>query len=163
MFVSAYGKKLAGIGGKGKEGKHQKTEAVCLKTTVFMNESGKEIAQLVVRYQLSVADLLIVHDDMDVPLGEFRLQKGRGTAGHKGVQSVIDALGTNDFWRLRFGIGRPSSARGLCRKTIRLEKSKPEGFKNAEEFVLGEFSPGELERIRRAFAEAYPRVLAWVG
>lgn len=99
------------------------------KSTVFMNESGKFVKRLMDRYKIPLDDLLIIHDDLDILLGEFKLQKGRGAAGHKGVQSIIDVLGNNNFWRLRIGIGRP-----------------PEGME-PEDYVLGKFSPEELEKI----------------
>ena len=116
-----------------------------VKTTVFMNDSGEEVKQLTITYNLSPSNLLIVHDDMDLPLGEFKLQSGRSAAGHKGVQSVIDALGTQDFWRLRIGIGNP-----------------PPGV-NGDDFVLEEFSREEFGLLRKAFAEASSRILEWAA
>lgn len=142
---------------KGKRKKEKFGDRVRLvKTSVLMNDSGKEVAQLATRYQLSakggqgrfsalpITNLLIVHDDMDLPLGEFKLQFGRSAAWHKGVQSVIDALGTNEFWRLRFGIGAP-----------------PPDV-SGEDYVLSEFGREELDQIQEAFERAYPRVLEWI-
>ena len=100
-----------------------------------MNESGRFVKRLVERYKIPLDDLLIIHDDLDVSLGEFKLQKGRGTAGHKGVESVISALGDNNFWRLRIGIDRP-----------------PEGTE-PEDYVLSKFSPEELEKIAKIIAD----------
>ncbi|GMR19049.1 MAG: aminoacyl-tRNA hydrolase [Patescibacteria group bacterium] len=113
------------------------------KTTILMNESGKEVRQLSVDHKLSTNDLLVVHDDVDLEPGRWKLQFNRSSAGHKGVQSVISELGTQEFWRLRIGIGRP-----------------PAG-KPTDEFVLEEPSEREGEMIRTAIKEAIPRVLGW--
>jgi peptidyl-tRNA hydrolase, PTH1 family len=87
-----------------------------VKPNTFMNESGDGIAQALAF--LSVRDtsaLLVIHDDSDLPLGEWRTQFGRGAAGHKGVASIIARLGTRDFWRIRVGI-RPDGEPGKRRK-----------------------------------------------
>lgn len=71
----------------------------------FMNESGKSIAYLMEKEQLQPQQLLVLHDDKDFNFEELKLQKEISSAGHKGVQSTIDCLGTSNFWRLRIGIG----------------------------------------------------------
>ena len=73
----------------------------------FMNLSGKALAELLQRYSLDQERLLIIHDDMDLPLGKIRLRDKGSSAGHKGVQSIIDVLHSEKFMRLRFGIGPP--------------------------------------------------------
>lgn len=103
--------------------------AILVKSPVSMNESGKFVKRLVNKHKLPLDELLIIHDDLDVALGEFKLQKCRGAAGHKGVESVIIALGSKDFWRLRVGIG-----------------DSPLGIE-PEDYVLGKFSPAEMEKI----------------
>lgn len=75
--------------------------------TTFMNASGMAVASLVQKYRIPLDRLLIVHDDKDLAFGTVRLQRNRSAAGHRGVQSVIDALGSKAFWRLRVGIGAP--------------------------------------------------------
>lgn len=75
--------------------------------TTFMNESGTAVAALVRHVRVPLERLLVVHDDKDLAFGELKLQRGRSSAGHRGIQSVIDELGTSDFWRLRIGIGAP--------------------------------------------------------
>jgi len=72
----------------------------------FMNLSGEAVFSEMKFYKISVASLLVVHDELDFLPGVIRLKKGGGANGHNGVQSVIDRLGTNDFWRLRIGIGK---------------------------------------------------------
>jgi len=113
------------------------------KTTVFMNESGKELKKLVTRYSLPTTNLLVVHDDFDLPPGRWKLQFNRSAAGHKGVQNIINELGTQAFWRLRIGIGKPfDSAQG-------------------DQFVIEKPTKEERKEIERAIEESIPRVLEW--
>lgn len=80
-------------------------DVILAKPQTFMNASGQSVKKLITNYKLLITDLLVIHDDLDLPLGTLRLTFGSGSAGHNGVQSIIDALGTKDFWRLRIGIG----------------------------------------------------------
>ena len=73
----------------------------------FMNASGDSVRGLARRFGLTPADLLIVYDDLDLPLGRLRLRERGSSGGHRGVQSIVDRLGTDGFARLRIGIGRP--------------------------------------------------------
>ncbi len=117
---------------------------ILAKTDTFMNLSGQSVRSLTKRYTLNANNLIIVHDDIDLPIGEFKIQKGRGAAGHKGVQSIINELGTKDFWRIRIGIspkGGPSTS---------LRTSKPE---NVEKFVLQKFSKEEKEILEKVIEE----------
>lgn len=82
--------------------KSSKYKAV--KSDVFMNESGSFVKGLTNRYQLSTNDLYIVHDDLDIPLGKFKIQFGRGPKDHNGIKSINESLGTEDYWRIRVGI-----------------------------------------------------------
>lgn len=75
--------------------------------TTFMNESGRATQLLLKKHRIPLDHLLLVHDDKDLAFGQLKLQRARNAAGHRGVQSVIDSLGTNDFYRLRAGIGAP--------------------------------------------------------
>ena len=69
-----------------------------------MNESGKSVAAAVKKFSSSPKDILVVHDDSDIPLGNFKFSLDRGPAGHRGIVSIIEALGTQAFARLRIGI-----------------------------------------------------------
>jgi len=75
----------------------------------FMNESGLAIAALWEICRFEPEELVVVHDDMDLSAGQLRFRKGGRDGGHKGVRSVIGAVGTDRFWRLKLGIGRPST------------------------------------------------------
>ncbi len=73
----------------------------------YMNESGRQVAALAKFYSVPPADLIIIHDELDIDFGRIRLKFGGGVAGHNGLRSVASALGTNDFHRVRIGVGRP--------------------------------------------------------
>ena len=80
-----------------------------LKPMTFMNLSGHCVQATLSFYKLEPSQLLVIHDELDLPFGEIRLKQGGGDAGHNGVGSVIEQLGTDSFARLRFGIGRPAA------------------------------------------------------
>jgi PTH1 family peptidyl-tRNA hydrolase len=79
------------------------------KPGTFMNLSGNSAAGLVRKHKVPLSDLLIIYDDLDLPLGKIRLRQSGGSGGHKGMNSIISALGSEDFPRIRVGIGRPQS------------------------------------------------------
>ena len=81
-------------------------ECWLLKPSTFMNVSGRAVQALVQFYKIAPGDMLVVHDELDLPPGEVRLKKGGGSAGHNGLKDITAHLGA-DYWRLRIGIGRP--------------------------------------------------------
>jgi len=83
-------------------------EAVLQKPQTFMNVSGKAVRQLADYYKIEPSDIIVVHDEVDLNFGEIKHQFDRGAAGHKGVESIIGSLGTQEFHRLRVGVGRPA-------------------------------------------------------
>lgn len=108
----------------------------------YMNVSGQAVAALARRRRVRPEQLLIIYDDLDLPLGRLRLRPGNGAGGHNGLRSVIEHLGTKAFPRLRVGIGRP-----------------PVGVE-AETFVLERFTPGEHAVIDEAIERAANAALA---
>lgn len=114
------------------------------KALTFMNLSGPPIAELVRYYRVSLADLLIVSDDVNLPLGRLRLRSGGSEGGHNGLRSVADALGTVDYPRLRIGVGRGDAQRDLA------------------DHVLARFEADEQSGIEGAIARAADAVEAWI-
>ena len=117
-------------------------QVVLVKPRTFVNRSGEAVAYLLARYKVSPRDLLVIHDDMDLPSGKLRLRPGGSAGGHKGMKSIIQAIGTQDFPRLRMGIGRPS-----------------EGMDEIGH-VLGAMSMEEREAVERALELASQAVVA---
>lgn len=115
-----------------------KTKTRCFKLAkpqTFMNRSGRAVKALVRFYNVKPDNLWIIHDDIDLSLGKIKISKGRGSAGHRGVQSIIDELKTKDFWRVRIGIcpeaGKPNN----------VEKFVLQNFTQEEEKTLKELVP----------------------
>ncbi len=100
----------------------QAVKVVLAKPQTFMNNSGKAVASLArLSFKLSRAkELIVIHDDIDIPLGKVKVSKGSGSAGHKGVNSIIQSLGTKDFTRIRIGIqplgGKPNDVENFVLK-----------------------------------------------
>ncbi len=115
----------------------RESDLLIAKPTTFMNNAGQAASALVQWYKLVPAELVVVHDDLDVPLGEVRRKFGGGTAGHNGVASVAYHLTSSDFWRIRIGIGPHDPMRVAQRTT------------DTAGFVLAPFQTDE-----RAVAEA---------
>ncbi len=112
---------------------------------VFMNESGRVVANIARFYKINASEILIAHDELDLPPGQVKLKKGGGHGGHNGLRDIIQCLGTNDFYRLRIGIGHPGHK----------DKVTP--------YVLGKPMTEEKERILEAITRAnvvLPQVLS---
>lgn len=109
-----------------------------VKPQTFMNLSGLAVRALLKKHRLSPGALLVVYDDLDLPLGQLRLLPRGSSGGHKGMASVIAAVGTEDFARLRVGIGRPTG--------------------DAAAYVLSRFLPEEIEPVQRVLEEAVAAV-----
>ena len=78
-----------------------------MKPMTFMNLSGTAVSEAASFYHMAPEEILVIHDDLELPLGKARLQKGGGLQGHNGLRSITERLGSDGFWRLRIGIGRP--------------------------------------------------------
>jgi PTH1 family peptidyl-tRNA hydrolase len=116
---------------------------VLAKPTTYMNESGIPVQALLNFYKLTPNDLIVIHDDKDIPLGETRVQRDRGAAGHNGVKSIMEHIGTKDFTRIRVGVA-PSPL---------LTKEGARGgsitqIENTADFVLGKFSKEEQKILK---------------
>ncbi len=116
-----------------------------IKPQIFMNDSGRVVKRIINFYKLKPKDLLLVHDDVDLEFGRIKLQFARGSAGHKGVESVIEALGSVEFNRARIGIGRPPAAAGPI---------------ETDDWVLQDFS--QTEEIQTLVEEASKVVINWL-
>lgn len=130
-------------GGLFAEGRIDGIRVFLLKPLTFMNRSGASVARAV-RYALhDVADLLVVADDVNLPLGRLRLRAGGSSGGHKGLESIIEHLGTDEFSRLRIGVGMGKGEGDLTRH------------------VLGRFTAEEAGAVEQAVARAAEAVLVF--
>jgi peptidyl-tRNA hydrolase, PTH1 family len=116
--------------------KHGSLQKVLLaKPKTFMNNSGLAVKIVSDFYRISPDHIWIIHDDIDLPLGSLKIRFGGASAGHRGVESVMEHLGTDKFWRFRMGIGEKRE----------LNDSR---MKNVDDFVLGVFSGAEKGKLK---------------
>ncbi len=105
-------------------------KVILAKPLTFMNESGQAVQALLRYFKLNLDSLIVIHDDLDLAPGTLRITHSSRAAGHNGVQDIITTLGSQDFHRIRLGIGRPIETQGVCLP--------------AHDYVLGRFSATEL-------------------
>ena len=99
-------------------------EIILLKPQTFMNASGRSVAALAQFYKIAAAEMLVVHDELDLPPGVSRLKMGGGHGGHNGLKDIIAHLGTKDFWRLRIGIGHPGERSDVVGYVLQTPRSE---------------------------------------
>ena len=112
------------------------SKVILAKPQTFMNLSGQSVASLVKFYKVPLNQLLVILDDLDLPLGTLRIRPVGGSAGNKGLMSIIQQLGTDEFPRMRLGIGRPP------------------GQKNGADYVLQDFQNSEMDLVKEVLAKA---------
>lgn len=117
-------------------------DALLCKPLTWMNRSGVVVAPLVARLALELGDLLVVYDDLDLALDELRIRPRGGSGGHRGVASIVELLGSDQFPRLRVGVGRPRT--------------------DAARHVLTRMAGDELERARISVAQAAEALADWL-
>jgi PTH1 family peptidyl-tRNA hydrolase len=132
--------------------KIEKTSVILAKPLSYVNKSGEVVAKLAKFYKIKPADIIIVQDDLDIEFGLFKNSFEKNSGGHKGVESIIKALKTNKFYRLRIG----TSIRALLKAREQSDK-KRDAF--VMDFVLAKFSPKEQEVIKKMFPDIYKRLI----
>jgi PTH1 family peptidyl-tRNA hydrolase len=154
-------KLIVGLGNPGEEYKNtrhnigflvldelQKTklpkDLVLRKSDVFMNNSGSFVKKLTDKYKLDLSGLYIIHDDLDIKLGEHKIQFGRGPKDHNGLKSVDESLRTDQYWHVRIGVDN------------RPEDGRPMG----EEYVLQNFTPEEREVLDKTIKEVCHKLIS---
>jgi len=88
------------------------SKVVVARPQTYMNLSGQAVSRLGRKFDISLDNLFVIHDDLDLPLGKIRIRQGGGSAGHKGIDSIISYLESQDFIRIRVGVGRPVKNEG---------------------------------------------------
>jgi len=135
------------------EKKIGKEKIILVKPQTFMNSSGKSVKLLTRTFNFEPKNLFVIHDDLDIPFGKIKISFGRGSAGHKGVQSIIDELGAKDFVRFRIGIGKKEV--GIRKKEFVLEK-----FSKKEEKILKKVIELIYQAIEMAIREGVERAMS---
>lgn len=122
------------------EGMISGNTVVIVKPQTYMNRSGDALRELIARGIIEASGVIAAYDDCDLPLGRLRIRKNGGSGGHRGVASIIEALGTKEFPRIRLGIGRPAG--------------------DTADYVLSPFSPEEEAPVREMLAKAQEALAA---
>lgn len=121
------------------EGTREEEKIILAKPQTFMNNSGEAVQKIMSFYKLAPEDILVVHDDLDIDFGQFKISTDSGPAGHNGVQDIIEKIGTKNFKRFRVGI------EGAKKRKTRIIPG--------DVFVLQDFSSEELETIKKLATE----------
>jgi len=124
-------------------------KVVLARPQTYMNLSGESVERLVRKFAINLNDLLVIHDDLDLPTGKIRIRHGGSAGGHKGIDSIIACLGSQDFNRIRVGIGRPAAIEGYA------EDKENEII----DYVLSDFTPEEKKIITQVIPEVSQAIL----
>jgi len=111
-----------------------------VKPMTYMNLSGKSVARFSDFYKIEPAKLIVVHDDLDMNIGRLKLVYGGGAGGHNGIRSIVNCIGTNDFYRLKIGIGRPGSGSAPAEMAV-------------DKYVLTSFDRVESDHIKSRISD----------
>jgi PTH1 family peptidyl-tRNA hydrolase len=125
---------------------------VVAKPQTYMNLSGQSVSLLTRKFNINLNDLLVIHDDLDLPLGKIRIRSGGSSGGHKGIDSIINELESQDFLRLRVGIGRPTTTEGVA------EISEADIIA----YVLSDFTPDQKQAITKVIPRVSEAILCLV-
>jgi len=106
----------------------------------YMNRSGEAVSRLMKKHKIGLDDLIVIQDDLDLPLGKIRIRQGGGSAGHRGIESIVAEVGGKDFFRIRVGIGRPANPADVT------EIAEDDIIA----YVLSDFTPAEKRVIDKA-------------
>jgi len=142
-------KSFAGLAG---EGEYRGQRLLLLKPQTFMNLSGRSVAEALRFHKLSPDDLIVIHDDLDIPFGRIKLKAGGGHGGHNGLRSLLQELGGGAFTRVRLGIGRP--LHGDAADYVLT------GFSAAEQAELPQVVDGAVAALEMLLAEGLPKAMS---
>jgi PTH1 family peptidyl-tRNA hydrolase len=149
------------------EGKINNERVILVKPQTFMNDSGKAVKSLIRNFLLNKTMtelskcLFVIHDDIDIPLGKIKISVGRGSAGHKGVQSIIEEIGTKNFVRFRIGI-KPNSKFKMqnAKLKFKIQNFVLEKFNKEEEKILKEVFEMACRAIEMAIKEGVEKAMS---
>jgi len=123
---------------------YQDEKIILAKPQTYMNNSGLAVRLIKDYFKIDSKDIFVVYDELDLPVGSLKIRFGGSGAGHKGIESIIDALGSDKFWRFRLGIGVTRNHEGMGSYKM----------KDASDFVLEGFARGEIGKVRELMKRA---------
>lgn len=132
---------------------------ILAKPQTFMNESGKAVRSLTTHYPLQTTNLIVVHDDIDIPVGKIKIAKDRGSAGHKGVESIITAIGNENLIRIRIGI-KSEHSHATTRSSVKAGDVVLENFSAEEQKIINETISKATEAIRAIISDSLEKAMS---
>ena len=123
------------------QGKIGKSRPILALPSIYMNASGKAVAAVAKFFKIKPKNIVVAHDDMDIPIGDIKIVFGRGSGGHKGVESVFRALKTKEFTRIRIG-------------TMTSSRSQKPGKRELEDIVVKKITPTEAQSLTKGIRKA---------
>lgn len=133
-------------------GEVAESEVVLARPQTYMNSSGQSVSRLIQRFNVNLNDLLVICDDLDLPLGKIRIRHSSGSGGHKGIESIITELGSQDFSRLRVGISRPTA----------IEGSAEISDADIVTYVLSDFTPTEKQTVTKVIPKVSEAIFCFL-
>lgn len=137
-------------------GKLNGQKVMLAKPQTYVNKSGEAVKKIKTFYKIPLENILIAHDDLDVPFGSSKLTAGSGAGGHKGVQSIIQQLKTEKLARLKIGLANAKL------KTARRQSSDAKRKKLVADFVLSKFTRTEKDQLKEIFREGLEKIQSWI-
>ncbi len=131
--------------------KWQKSPVVLAKPLSYVNKSGEVVAKLAKQYKVKAKDIIVVQDDLDIEFGNCKNSFDKNSGGHKGIESIIKALKTKEFYRIRIGLG----VRALDKAR---EQSETKRDEFVQDFVLSKFTPANRETLKDVFKDCWARL-----
>ncbi len=135
-------------------GKRNNSTVILAKPDTFMNKSGTAVQNMLGFYHESFGNIAVIHDDIDIPLGKIKVSRDSRSAGHRGVQDIIDKVGTQEFFRVRVGIGTQQ----VIQNAVDFQQIP----RNTSSFVLEKFSPEEISLLERIFPDMLSLLNKWL-
>jgi PTH1 family peptidyl-tRNA hydrolase len=132
---------------------------VLARPQTYMNASGESVSALMRKLNVSAANIVVIHDDLDLPLGKIRLRWGGSSGGHKGIDSIIANIGTPDFYRVRVGIGRPEIDSKVADKESAVIDYVLKDFTQEEKKIIDDVIPQVSEAIVYLLSEGLTKAM----
>ena len=155
------------------KGKIDGSSVVLAKSQTYVNKTGLAAQKLIKSFKLKSENLIVVHDDLDIPFDKTKISFDKNSGGHKGVESIMRALKTKKFYRLRIGLANMALQKARQRfygglkhrheKLLRDQQSDKKRDEFVMKFVLSKFSPSEQEELKKIFKEGYEKLLQLLG
>ncbi len=122
-------------------------DVILARPQTYMNESGRSVSRFLAKFDILLGNLLVIHDDLDLPPGKIRIRRGGGSGGHKGIESIFNEVDSREFLRLRVGIGRPMPPEAAATDDADIISHVLGNFTDTESQIIAEVIPQVTDTI----------------